>query len=77
LLEGLIDEEKDMIFEKKLELFSIGTITISYEIVSLLSICRNSSLGLATKERVYKGMGQEGSPGVTSHALGSVENVKE
>ncbi len=34
--------------------------------------CHNLSLGLATKVRAYKGVGQEGSPGVTSHALGSV-----
>ncbi len=32
----------------------------------------NPSLGLVTKARAYKGVGQEGSPGVTSHALGSV-----
>jgi hypothetical protein len=34
--------------------------------------CYNLSLGLATKTRAYKGMGQEWSPGVTSHAPGSV-----
>jgi hypothetical protein len=38
LLEGFIDEEEDLIFEIELELFSIGTIIISNEIVSLLSI---------------------------------------
>ncbi len=38
LLEGLIDEEEDLIFEIELELFSIGTITISDETISLLSI---------------------------------------
>jgi hypothetical protein len=37
-LEGLIDEEEDLIFETKPELFSIGTITILDEIVSLLSV---------------------------------------
>jgi hypothetical protein len=37
-MEGLIDEEENMIFEIELELFSIGTITISDEIVSLLSV---------------------------------------
>jgi len=34
--------------------------------------CHNPSLGLATKARVYKGAIQEGSLGVTSHALESV-----
>jgi len=32
----------------------------------------NPNLGLATKARVCKGAGQEGSPRVTSHAPGSV-----
>jgi hypothetical protein len=35
-------------------------------------MCRNPSLGLATKIMACKGAGQEGSPGVTSHALESV-----
>jgi hypothetical protein len=34
--------------------------------------CRNPSLGLATKARACKGVGQEGSLGVASHVLGSV-----
>jgi len=34
--------------------------------------CRNPSLGLATKAKVYKGVGQKGSLGVTSHVPGSV-----
>jgi hypothetical protein len=38
MMEGLIDEEEDLIFETELELFSIGTITISDEIISLLSV---------------------------------------
>ncbi len=38
LMEGLIDEEENMIFETKLELFSIGTITISDETISLLNV---------------------------------------
>jgi hypothetical protein len=37
-LEGLTNEEEDMIFETKLELFSIGKIIILDEIVSLLNI---------------------------------------
>jgi len=38
LMEGLINEEEDLIFETKPKLFSIGTITILDEIVSLLSV---------------------------------------
>jgi hypothetical protein len=38
LLEGLANEEEDLIFKIELELFSIGTITISEETMSLLSI---------------------------------------
>jgi hypothetical protein len=34
--------------------------------------CRNPSFGLTTKARAYKGAGQEGSPGVTSHAPRSI-----
>jgi hypothetical protein len=37
-MEGLINEEEDLIFETKPKLFSIGTITILDEIVSLLSV---------------------------------------
>jgi uncharacterized membrane protein len=38
LLERLTNEEEDLIFETELELFSIGTIIISNETISLLSI---------------------------------------
>jgi len=38
LMEGLIDEEEDLIFETELKLFSIGIIIISNETVSLLSV---------------------------------------
>ncbi len=38
LLKGLTNEKENMIFETKSKLFSIGTITISKEIISLLSI---------------------------------------
>jgi hypothetical protein len=37
-MQGLIDEEEDLIFETEPELFSIGTITLLEEIVSLLSV---------------------------------------
>ncbi len=39
-------------------------------------ICRNLSLGFATKARACKVAGQEGSPGVTSHALGSAKECE-
>jgi hypothetical protein len=35
-------------------------------------MCRNPNLGLVTKARACKGVGQEGSLGVTFHVLGSV-----
>jgi hypothetical protein len=38
LLEGLINEEEDLIFDTELKLFSIGTITILEETILLLSI---------------------------------------
>jgi hypothetical protein len=38
--------------------------------------CCNPSLGLATKAKTYKGAGQEGSLGVTSHAHGSVRECE-
>jgi hypothetical protein len=38
---------------------------------------RNLGLGLATKARGWKGVGQEGDLGVTSHAPRSVKSVKE
>jgi hypothetical protein len=39
--------------------------------------CRNPSLGLATKARGCKVVGQEKDPKVTSHAFGSAKNVRE
>jgi hypothetical protein len=38
LMQRLTDEEEDLIFETELELFSIGTITLLEETVSLLSV---------------------------------------
>ncbi len=38
LLEGLIDEEEDLIFETKPVLFSIGTIIILKETISLVNV---------------------------------------
>jgi hypothetical protein len=38
LMEGLTNEEEDLIFEIDLELFSIGTIIISDETISLLNV---------------------------------------
>ncbi len=40
----------------------------------VFDLCRNPSLVLVTKARACKVTGQEGSPGVTSRALG---NAKE
>jgi hypothetical protein len=37
-MEGLIDEEEDLIFKIEPKLFSIGTIIISDETISLMSI---------------------------------------
>jgi len=38
LMEGLTYEEEDLVFETKPKLFSIGTITLLKEIVSLLNV---------------------------------------
>jgi hypothetical protein len=38
--------------------------------------CRNPSLGLATKAKGLQGCGPRGSPGITSHALGSVRKCE-
>jgi hypothetical protein len=40
------------------------------------SVCRNPSLGLATKARACKGVGRAGSLEVTSHAPGSAKECK-
>jgi hypothetical protein len=37
-MEGLIDEEEDLIFETKPKLFSISIITISNETISLMNV---------------------------------------
>jgi hypothetical protein len=39
--------------------------------------CHNPSFGLPTKARGCKVTGQEGNPGVTSHAPGSAKSVRE
>jgi hypothetical protein len=38
LMEGLTNKDEDIIFEIEPKLFSIGTITISYETISLLNV---------------------------------------
>jgi len=38
LTKGLTNEEEDLIFEIQLDMFSIGTITISNETISLLNV---------------------------------------
>jgi len=40
------------------------------------NICRNLSLGFTTKARACKVVSQEGSPGATSHALGSAKECE-
>jgi hypothetical protein len=40
-------------------------------------MCRNTSLGLATKARVYKGASQKWSPKVTFHVLGNVRKCEK
>jgi hypothetical protein len=40
------------------------------------SRCRSPSLGLTTKARACKSAGQEGSPGVTFHVLGSAKECE-
>jgi hypothetical protein len=53
------------------------------KVVGLLSegldpkhMCRNPSLGLATKAKAYKVAGQEGSLGVMSHAFGTARKCE-
>ncbi len=41
-----------------------------------LSLCRNPSLGLATKVKACKGASQEGSPRIMSHAPGSAKECE-
>ncbi len=57
--------------------FTRSSPCITHEEVFLEQNCRNPSLGLATKARGCKGAGQEGHPGVTSHAPRSAKSVRE
>jgi hypothetical protein len=43
-----------------------------YPLPTIFLPCHNPNLGLTTKARACKVAGQEGSPGVMSHASGSV-----
>jgi len=45
-------------------------------LTSQYTLCRNPSLGLATKAKGCKVAGQEGSPGVMPHALGSARECE-
>ncbi len=40
-------------------------------------ICHNLNFGLVTKAKACKVASQEGSPGITSHALGNAKSVRE
>jgi hypothetical protein len=52
---------------------NLNLVACSNGFIVMCDPCRhNLSLGLATKARACKVAGQEGSPGVTSHAPGSV-----
>jgi hypothetical protein len=44
---------------------------------TLYGECRNPKLGLVTKVKGCKVAGQEGDPGVTSHASKSAKSVRE
>jgi hypothetical protein len=57
----------------------LGIIICERHVYKSLQImwCRNLNLGLMTNARACKGAGQDGSPGVTSHALGSVGKCEE
>ncbi len=46
-------------------------------VIKTLQYYRNLTFGLATNARACKVVGQEGGPGVTSHALESAKNVRE
>jgi hypothetical protein len=60
------------IFNVSFVLGNIG-LKLNYFVVQWqIDHCHNPSLGLATKARACKGASQEGSPGITSHAHGSV-----
>ncbi len=45
--------------------------------MDIVNYCRNSSLGLATKTRGCKAMGQMGDLEVTLHAPGNAKSVRE
>ncbi len=60
-------------FKHTWKIFDDHAIVIpSYEHTLPVHYCHNFSLGFMTKARAYKGEGQGGSLGVTSHASGSV-----
>ncbi len=59
LLEGLTDEEEDLIFEIEPKLLSIGTITILDEIVSLLSIGMSKAI-INGKSNLKQGTSNQG-----------------
>ncbi len=53
-------------------LFPCVVISVWLILRVIVGLCHNLSLGLMTKVRAYKGAGQEWSPGVTFHVIGSV-----
>jgi len=63
-------QRKDCTMYKR-PMFDCSTILYWHPLVHH-PLCHNSSLGLATNARAYKGVSQEWNSGVTFHAIGSV-----
>jgi hypothetical protein len=53
------------------------TITFVVPKTTIVAICCNPSLGLATEAKGCKVVGQDKDPRVTSHALGNAKSVRE
>jgi hypothetical protein len=64
------------IFENVMPILKPIVSFTSINLCIFYNYCRNPSLGFMTKARVYKGAGQEWSPGVTFHAPGSVRECE-
>ncbi len=55
----------------------VKEVRVEHELIYVYAKCCNPSLGLTTKARGCKVMGQEGNPGITSHAPKSAKSVRE
>jgi hypothetical protein len=58
-------------------LINIKLVSLNMSLSTSHHLCPNPSLGLMTKVRACKGVGQEGSLGITSHAPGNVGKCEE